>query len=285
MAESTIPVCMGQIRIVFSDVEGNLARAVEAIREAARLGCKVVVLPETLDIGWLNPDAKQLAKPIPGPHSEALSKEAKANGIYVVAGLTEAEGGRVYDSAILISPTGELLLKYRKINLLPEEQAIYEVGDRLGVAETEFGRVGVNICIDNAPDNLVLAHSMARMGASMILSPSGWAVPSNYDLSREHYLDGPYGRHWVISYTTIARLYDVAFIGVSSVGEMSKGPWMGWRLIGSSLAVGPGGVVLAVGGEGVDAEGVIRVNVPIKPRPVKGAGFPQYLRQRGYVMP
>lgn len=280
-----VSVCLGQIKVTFSDVEGNLNRAIEAINEAARLGCRIIVLPETLDVGWLNPDARELAKPIPGPYSDALANAARANGIYVVAGLTEGEGGRVYDSAVLISPRGELLLKYRKINLLPDEQKIYEVGDRLGVAETEFGRVGVDICIDNAVDNLTLAHSMARMGASMILSPAGWAVPGDYDLNKEHYLDGPWGKGWVIAYTTIARLYDIAVIGVSSVGEMTKGYWSGYKLIGSSLAVGPGGVVLAKGREGVDAAEVIKVNVPIAPRPVKGSGWAQHLRERGYLLP
>lgn len=278
-------VCMGQIKVNFSDVEGNLSRAIEAIKRSASMGCSIVVLPETLDVGWLNPDAVELAKPIPGPYSDALADAARESGIYVAAGLTERYGGRIYDAAVFLSPKGDLLWKYRKINLLPDEQSIYEVGDRVGVVETEYGRIGVNICIDNAPSNLVLAHSMARMGAVMILSPSGWAVPSTYDLSREGYLNGPYGKHWVVSYTTMARLYDIAMIGVSSVGEMSKGPWRSWRLIGSSLAVGPGGVVLARGKEGYDAEDLIRVNINASPRQVKGTKYAEFLWSRGYFMP
>jgi len=194
-----VAVCMSQIKVDFSDVEGNLSRAIEAIKRFASMGCSIVVLPETLDVGWLNPDALELAKPIPGPYSDTLVNAAKLYGVYVIAGLTEHDNGKVYDSAIVASPRGELLWKYRKINLLPEEQEIYEVGDRVGVVGTEYGRIGVDICIDNAPSNLALAHSMARMGAVMILSPSGWAVPPTYDLGRESYLNGPYGRHWVVS--------------------------------------------------------------------------------------
>lgn len=276
---------MGQIKVTYGDVDGNLGRAIRAIHDSARRECNIVVLPETLDIGWLNSDASRLAKPIPGPYSDALSEVARSEGIYVVAGLTELDEGKVYDSAVVISPRGELLWKYRKIYLLPEEQGIYEVGDRVGVVNTEFGRVGVNICIDNAPDNLVLAHSMARMGASMILSPAGWAVPPDYDLSRQPYLEGRFGTHWVISYTTIARLYDVAFVGVSSVGEITTGPLKGWRLIGSSLAVGPGGIILARGHEGVNAEELIIVDVNIPPRIVKGSRYGEFLRSRGYILP
>lgn len=275
-----VNICMGQIRVVFSDVEGNLRRAVEAIKQSSQMGCNVVVLPETLDVGWLNPDALKLAKPIPGPYSDVIAEAAKSHNVYVVAGLTEYEKGKIYDAAVVISPEGNILWKYRKINLIPEEQEIYEVGDRVGVVDTELGRLGVDICIDNAPSSLVLAHSMARMGASMILSPSGWAVPSDY---KGNYLEGEYGKHWVVSYTTMARLYDIAFVGVSSVGEMTKGPWKGWRLVGSSLAVGPGGAILAQGKQ--DAEQVIRVEVEIPPRQVKGTKYAELLWSRGYFMP
>ena len=275
-----VSICMGQMKIVFSDVEGNLSRAVDVIKQSSLLGCNIVILPETLDIGWLNPDAIKLAKPIPGPYSEIIANAAKSYNIYVVAGLTEYDNGKLYDSAVVISPKGELLWKYRKVNLIPEEQELYEVGDRVGVVDTEYGKIGVNVCIDNAPSNLVLAHSMARMGASIILSPSGWAVPPTYD---GNYLEGKYGKHWVVSYTTIARLYDILFVGVSSVGEMSKGPWKGWKLIGSSLAVGPGGVILAIGKQG--EEQLIKVDVDIPPRLIKGTKYAELLWSKGYFMP
>ena len=106
-----VSICMGQIKVVFSDVEGNLSRAVDAVRRSSSMGCDFVVLPETLDVGWLNPDAVVLAKPIPGPYSDVLVDAAKTYDIYVVAGLTEYESGKIYDSAIVASPKGELLWK------------------------------------------------------------------------------------------------------------------------------------------------------------------------------
>ena len=53
--------------------------------------------------------------------------------------------------------------------------------DRLAVAETACGVVGVNICADYFPDSLDLGHSLARMGAQILLSPSAWAVPAEHD--------------------------------------------------------------------------------------------------------
>ena len=55
----------------------NLDRAVAAIHRAAELGCRVVVLPECLDLGWTDPSARELAQPIPGPHFDRLATAAR----------------------------------------------------------------------------------------------------------------------------------------------------------------------------------------------------------------
>jgi predicted amidohydrolase len=87
------------------------------------------------------------------------------------------------------------------------------------------------------------------MGAQLLLSPSAWAVEADHDNSRE-----PYGDLWRQSYRELARLYDLTVIGVSSVGRLAAGPWKGRKVIGCSLAVGPGGEILAEGPYGEDAE-------------------------------
>ena len=80
------------------------------------------------------------------------------------------------------------------------------------------------------------------MGAQLILSPSAWAVDADHDNARE-----PYGKLWLDAYAELARLYDVTVVGVSNVGWLTAGPWAGRKCIGCSLAVGPGGSVLAGG--------------------------------------
>ena len=51
-----------------------------------REGCRVVVLPECLDLGWAHPSALDAAQPVPGPHSDRLAQAAREHGIYVAAG-------------------------------------------------------------------------------------------------------------------------------------------------------------------------------------------------------
>jgi len=174
VALTQLTIAMAQMVVVGGEPEANLARAESMIADAAAQGGSLVVLPECLDVGWTHPSAPDLAEPIPGPVSDRLCAAARREGVYVAAGLTERDGAHVYNAALLVSPLGEILLKHRKINVLTIAQHVYSIGDRLAVADTDFGRVAVNICADNFPSSLALAHAQIRMGARLLVSPSAW---------------------------------------------------------------------------------------------------------------
>ena len=271
---------LGQLLVEGGRRDENLERADRMIRRAGAVGCRIVVLPECLDLGWTSPSAKELAAPIPGPHSDVLAKAAREAGVYVVAGLTERFGAKVYNAAVLISDAGEILALHRKINILSIAQDLYATGDRLGVVETPLGVIGLTVCADNFPDTLVFAHSLARMGAQLILSPSAWAVAANHDNQRD-----PYGGMWLDAYTQIAQLYDVYMVGVSNVGAVVGGPWDGQKCIGCSMAIGPGGTQLAKAPYGESADTLVTVNVAPVPRSVTGTAWSEFLRKRGYELP
>ncbi len=270
-------VGLGQILVEGGAVRANLDRAAEMVRRAAEAGCRMVVLPECLDCGWTHPDSRRLAEPIPGPRSAVLAKAARDHGIFVVAGLTERAGDDVYNAAVLISPEGSILLKHRKINELTIAHDIYSIGDRLGVVRTPLGTVGLNICADNFREALALGHSLARMGAQIILSPSAWAVDADHDNVKD-----PYGRSWRDSFAKLARLYDLTLISVSNVGWMNAGVWKGRKCIGCSMAVGPDGAVLAEAPYGEAAESLQVVTVRPLPRTAKGTAIAKMLKEKGY---
>ena len=268
-------LAMAQMRVEWGGAERNLAHATDLVGEGAAQGCAVVVLPECLDMGWTHPDAAALALPIPGPRSEALGGAARRHGVWVVAGLTERDGPLTYNAAVLISPDGQVVLKHRKINVLDIALPYYAIGDRLGVAATPFGTVGVDICADNFKSCLDLATSLGRMGARMILSPCAWAVDADHDNVRE-----PYGAMWRESYGQMARLFDMPVVGVSNVGHIKGGPWQGRQCIGCSLAVGREGQVLATGPYGDDAEAVVPVELDVTPAPAEGTALSGWMRER-----
>jgi len=227
-----------------------------------------------------DPSARDGAQPIPGAHSNRLAAAARENSIWVVAGLVEREGARLYNASILVDPSGEIVLHHRKINELDIGLELYSVGDRLQVAETELGTVAIPICADNYWTSRAVGHVLCRMGAQVLLSPSAWAVVPEHHEERE-----PYGDNWIPSFTELASLYDTTVIGVSNVGMMSGGPWSGRPCIGKSLAVGPGGTILARGPYGVDAEALVVVNVEPKPPVATGADVADALNARGYLGP
>lgn len=268
---------MAQMLVEGGAVEANLARAEAMVEQAGARGCEIVVLPECLDAGWTHPSARGAACPVPGPATERLGAAARRAGVYVAAGLTEREDGCIYNAAVLLSPEGALLLKHRKINELDIAHDFYAPGDRLGVARTPLGTLGLNICADNFPDSLVFAHALGRMGCQVLLSPCAWAVDADHDPERD-----PYGGLWLSAYRPVAALYDMAVIGVSNVGWLTGGPWAGRKCIGCSLAVGPGGEVLARGPYGEAAEELVPVRVELRPPIARGTGFAEALRARGY---
>lgn len=238
MTKHSIKLGLGQLLVEGGEPQRNLNRAFKMIDDASSQHCDIILLPECLDLAWTHPSAKTEAQPIPGPYSEQLCQQAREHHIYVCAGLTERYHDRVYNSAVFINSSGEITLKYRKINLLLVEQEFYSVGDLLSVVETSWGLIGVNICADNYMDGLPIGHTLARMGAQMILSPSSWTV--SYSISEK---DDPYGEKWVKPYTILAKLYHIVIVGTTSVGVIVGGPYEGKKMIGCSLAVGPQGII------------------------------------------
>ena len=96
-------LAMIQMRVDFHQPEANLNRAAHLVAQAAADGAQLCILPECMDLGWGTPEALQLAQPIPGAVSQRLCQIARENGVWLVSGLTEKAGDRVYNAALLIS--------------------------------------------------------------------------------------------------------------------------------------------------------------------------------------
>ena len=243
--------------VVYGEVAANLARAEAGLAEAAAAGAQCAVLPECCDVGWAHPQAAAYAEPIPGPRAAYFGDLARRYGLYVVAGLTETDGTHCYNTAVFYSPAGTLLGTHRKINLLAGvEDMVYLPGNHLQVYDTAIGRVGIDICADNAQSHLMLGRALGAMGAELILSPCAWAVRPADAAARTPY------EEWLEPYGTLAREWGLTVIGVSNVGTVGAGAWAGWRCIGHSLAVTPAGVALTMP-YGEDAAGVAVVDVPL----------------------
>ena len=256
--------------------ERNLAHAEELIAEAARNGAQLAVLPEAMDLGWTHPSCQQEAEPIPeGEPAQRLKRAAVQHRIFICSGLTEREGERIFNSALLIDRQGRVLCTHRKLNELTIGHPYYAQGDRLNVARTELGTLGLMICADGFARDRVLSRALGYMGADIIVSPSAWAMPADHDDTRESY-----GAVWRDAYIPVAREFSMWIVGVSNVGPIRQGPWVGQKCIGCSLAVGPTGEVLLRGPYGEDAEAILYLDIDPVERPARGCGWEELWREQ-----
>lgn len=264
-------VGMAQMPVVFGDVQTNL-KTMERYLQKAQGQADLVLFPECSDLGWANLQAPALCHEIPGETSAAYCRLAQKYQLWVAAGITERCGEKVYNAALLLSSQGEIVLHHRKINVLTGVEDVYEIGDRLGVADTPFGRVGLNICADNARSSTVLGEALGRMGADFLLSPSAWAVPPQRDLARE-----VYGDEWREPYAFLSGRYGMAVVGVSNVGVLANGPWAGWKAIGNSMAYSGSGELVKELACGEAAEDFCVVELEAIPHRRKGTALAKYL--------
>lgn len=134
----------------------------------------LIVLPE-LSLTDL-PDTKNAALKI----AEVLSGEtvsyyksiASAKKAYVVGGLVEKNAGKLYNTAVLISPDGSIAGEYRKIHLNIDEKKWAAPGDKLGIFDADKWRVGIMMGYEsNFPE---MAGLMAVKRVDAIAVPARW---------------------------------------------------------------------------------------------------------------
>jgi N-carbamoylputrescine amidase len=165
-------------------VENNIQRGVNALKNAARQGARLVVFPELSFTRFhpQHPAQKQvsdLAEPIPGPMVEIFSDLARKLDVAVIFNLFERAGERTYDSSPVIDTDGSLLGVTRMIHICEtpgfHEQGYYHPGeDTRMVYETSVGRIGVAICYDRH-----FPEYMRRLGllkADLVVIPQAGAV-------------------------------------------------------------------------------------------------------------
>lgn len=167
-----------------ADVESNIQKAIDGIREAAQKGAQIVCLQELFTSLYFcdveDHHNFSLAEAIPGPTTERLGAVAGELGVVIIASLFEKRAqGLYHNTTAVLDADGSYLGKYRKMHI-PDDPGYYEKfyftpGD-LGykVFDTKYARVGVLICWDQwYPE---AARITALMGADLLVYPTaiGW---------------------------------------------------------------------------------------------------------------
>ncbi len=235
-------------------------RLVAMLREAASMGAKFVVFPElaftTFFPRYWYEDEKEAERKffeasMPSPETQPLFDEAKKHGIgfYIGYGeLTEEEGKpHRYNTAILVSPEGTIVGKYRKIHLPGHadhkkgaafqhlEKKYFEVGN-LGFRTFRFMDTitGMLICNDRRwPEAF---RVLGLQGAEIVTL--GFNTPTE----NLHYPEPPALRvhHHLIMAQSMAFQNAVWLVEVAKCGFED-----GFRMFGHSVIVSPSGEIVA----------------------------------------
>lgn len=115
---------------------------------------------------------RKLYQTIPGPLSDRLCALAKRERRWLLPGtLYEKEGDYLYNTAIVISPDGNIVAKYRKLfPWLPFEDE-FTAGEDFCVFDLPgIGKVGLSICYDMWFPETVRA--LTWLGAEVVLHPT-----------------------------------------------------------------------------------------------------------------
>jgi predicted amidohydrolase len=275
--QRTVKISIAQILIEGGEPQRNIKRAAEAIDTATKESSDIIVFPETIDFAWTHPAAIKMADSIPGKYSDFFCNLASKKNIYICVGLTERDKKRFFNTALLINNSGEIIIKYKKINLLQVEQPFYEVGDILKVVDTKFGKIGINICADNYLDSIHIGKTLGAMGAQIILSPCSWTVDYKIDGTKNLY-----GKKWIKPLTYIANMFNLLIVSATSVGYIVGGPYEGKKMMGGSLALNNKGV-LVEGSYNEIAGEIITFEAKIEDNREKGVTLMEKIKKRGFV--
>jgi predicted amidohydrolase len=249
----TVKVAAVQFISDWGNPAANRAGLEPLIREAAKNGAKIVVLPETAITGYMPIELKktwqvgelklsqgltgvspaEFAETVPGESTKAFGALAKELGIYLTVPLLEADrkSGEFFNTIVLVGPTGEQLLHYRKLNPWPwAERGWATKGDRgHQYIDSPYGRLGLLICFDINFEPPVLK----KKKVDHLLYCIAWVDDE--------------GSTWFTKeLPAIAKQADINIIGanwsVPPIGEKEKPPE--WHGYGKSLIINRTGEVM-----------------------------------------
>lgn len=163
-----VTVAAVQAAPIYLDSESTVEKACRLVREAADNGAALVGFPESFIPGypywsWVNAPIdgyewykqyRREAVDVPGPVVDRLASVAADTDTYIVMGVTERDPstvGTLYNTNLIVSATGEIVAKHRKLVPTHAEKLSWGRGDgsSLRTVTTPFGNVGTLACGEN----------------------------------------------------------------------------------------------------------------------------------------
>ena len=155
----------------FASPADNLRRVEDTL---LGIEADIVVLPELAFTGYLFQDREELLQVAEDPDESIavhrLTNLCARNRFHIVSGFAERNGDKVYNSSLVIAPSG-IVHRYRKLHLFSTEKEYFDPGNMpLTTCKIKGVRIGVMICFDWVfPE---VARTLALQGAELLCHPS-----------------------------------------------------------------------------------------------------------------
>jgi predicted amidohydrolase len=213
---------LGQLACCIGDLEGNTARAVDAIRSHPE--ADIALFPELYLSGYTQQDLDELARPLDAKELRTIAGAAGEAETAVIIGFAERTPKGVANSVACIDQDGSIADVYRKTHLFGSEaDAGFVEGDELIIVELAGRRVAPLICFDiEFPEP---ARQVALAGAELLATASANMHP--------FYLDHAIG--------SVARAHEnrLPHLYANLVGSGD-----GFVFVGASRSIAPSGETL-----------------------------------------
>ncbi|MFF9913533.1 carbon-nitrogen family hydrolase [Streptomyces sp. NPDC013457] len=222
-------------------VVSRRARVAELVR-AERGAADLVVLPELWPMGAFAYESFAAeSEPLRGPTYEAMAAAARDAGVWLHAGsIVEAAEGALFNTSLVLSPSGDLVACYRKIHRFgfdKGEAVMMAAGDELVTVDLPELTIGVGTCYDlRFPE---LFRGLVDAGAQAFVVPAGWPARRR--------------AHWTLLAQARAVENQAYVLACGTAGTHA-----GVEQAGHSIVVDPWGEVLAEAGPG---EEILRVEL------------------------
>lgn len=192
----------------------NVEKAEEFIRQAAEQDADLIVFPEDFLAGPLEGHI-ELAD-FDSRYVKRFQQLAMQYGIDIVPGsIIEGDENGLYNTTYYIDQQGDILGRYRKVNLWLPERSYITPGTSTAVFETRFGKVGLIICWDLMFPEIFRA--MVSEGVEMVICPSYWCLE---DAGKGQKLN-QYSEVMLVNALCLARAFEneVALVYANAAGK------------------------------------------------------------------
>jgi omega-amidase len=170
-------IAAAQITCAPGDFDANIRRLRDFAARAKRTGADLIVFPEMVDTGYSLPAIQKHARRWNEGAMPELQKIARELSVGLIAGISDRDGGSIFNAQVLVSRGGEALAKYRKTHLVTaaplDERVCLSAGDKFVTSKIDNFNLGLSICYDlRFPEmgrTLVVTH-----GANVIVNSSAW---------------------------------------------------------------------------------------------------------------